>query len=677
MGSRTRRTARLLSAPLIAVAASLAFSTVAQASTAELDGTSLRYFAEAGEANQVVVTFNGTNGQVTLTDSGATLTDPDNSGAVGAGCTKTTATAIVCTGLTSGEFDLGDMNDTLDASQIPSPGRADAFGGDGNDNLTGTGGTDFLDGGAGDDTLAGNGGSDMLDGGIGTDSLAGGAGDDELDDLSDATDTLDGGDGNDSVFLGSAADGNDTYTGGTGVDSIDYSSRSAPVAANLALGTESTIGGGENDSITGFENIHGAYSLGGNQLTGDDQANAIVGGPGPDVINGAGGNDTLDGNGSAAGDVINGGAGDDELSGGDGPDKLRGDDGTDLIRGYDGQDSLNGGTGNDDVYPGDHFDATGFVSDGPDSVNGGDGTDTVEYGDRNHPVTVDLSGGSAPTTNNGEANEHDSLANLENINSSSAGDTLTGSAADNVIDDGGGVGDNISALGGNDTIYMEDEALDAASCGDGTDTIDADSIAFGDLVNDTVGADCEIVNGTNGGGGTGGGTGTGGGATGGTGTGGGATGGTVTGGGGTGGTVTDPGGTNNTTPQQPTYKLGAFVAPIQSSPKANKILGSVTIAADGAKLEVNVYYGKPSKKTLVGKATKKGLKTGAVPFQVSLNKKGSKAAAKTKKGVKMTVKVTITPASGKAFVKTFKVTVKKGKAPACFRVARVRAHAAC
>jgi hypothetical protein len=43
----------------------------------------------------------------------------------------------------------------------------------------------------------------------------------------------------------------------------------------------------------------------------------------------------------------------------------------------------------------------------------------------------------------------------------------------------------------------------------------------------------------------------------------------------------------------------------------------------------------------------------------------------------MTVKVTITPPNGKAFVKKFKVTVKKGKAGACFRIARVRAHAAC
>jgi hypothetical protein len=349
-----------------------------------------------------------------------------------------------------------------------------------------------------------------------------------------------------------------------------------------------------------------------------------------------------------------------------------------VLSGGDDQDTLSGGVGDDDLDPGSHFNGIDDVGDGSDTVDGGAGSDTVEYLSRNHPVVADLSGGSTATTNNGEAGEHDSLVNLENITGGDAGDTLIGNGADNVINDGGGAGDNVSGLGGNDTIDTQDDAVDTAACGDGADTLWADSVADGWDVNDAVAADCEIVNGTNTGGGTGGG-GTGGGGTGGGGTGGtgGTTGGGTTGGGTTGGGTGTGGGIDNPPPPQPTYTFGAFIASIQSSPKANKVYGSVTIAKDGAKLEVDVYYGKPSKKTLVGKATKKGLKTGNVPFQVSLNKKASKAAAKTKKGVKMTVKVTITPASGKAFVKTFKVTVKKGKAHACFRVARVRAHAAC
>ena len=132
-----------------------------------------------------------------------------------------------------------------------------------------------------------------------------------------------------------------------------------------------------------------------------------------------------------------------------------------------------------------------------------------------------------------------------------------------------------------------------------------------------------------------------------------------------------------TTPPPIVFTNDAFVGSPQQSPKANKVVGSATVASDGSKVLVEVFNGKPSKLALVGKATKTGVKKGNVPFTVTLSKKASKAAAKKKKGVKMTVRVTITPPSGKAFVKTFKVTVKNGKARSCFRAARVPAHIAC
>jgi hypothetical protein len=49
--------------------------------------------------------------------------------------------------------------------------EVDQLGGDADDTLTGTGGTDVLVGGAGDDTLIGNGGADVLQGGSGDDSF--------------------------------------------------------------------------------------------------------------------------------------------------------------------------------------------------------------------------------------------------------------------------------------------------------------------------------------------------------------------------------------------------------------------------------------------------------------------------------------------------------------------------
>jgi len=91
-----------------------------------------------------------------------------------------------------------------------------------------------------------------------------------------------------------------------------------------------------------------------------------------------------------------------------------------------------------------------------------------------------------------------------------------------------------------------------------------------------------------------------------------------------------------------------------------------------------LYNGKLAKVTVVGKLVKKGLKKGTYPFTVKLNKKAAKLARKKgKKGLKLTVKVTIKPPTGSATKKQYKVTVRKGKASACFRIARARAHAAC
>lgn len=70
-------------------------------------------------------------------------------------------------------------------------------GGNGQDNLAGTGGEDTLSGGNGNDVLSGLGGHDRLDGGNGADSLSGGSG----------NDLLAGGHGNDLLSGGAGADG--------------------------------------------------------------------------------------------------------------------------------------------------------------------------------------------------------------------------------------------------------------------------------------------------------------------------------------------------------------------------------------------------------------------------------------------------------------------------------------
>jgi Ca2+-binding RTX toxin-like protein len=84
---------------------------------------------------------------------------------------------------------------------------------------------------------------------------------------------------------------------------------------------------------------------------------------------------------------VNGGNGTDEFDGGDGADVLRGglgadtiqgDNGTDTIEGEDGDDTLDGAAGNDGVVGGQGNDRlTG--GHGNDTVRGGDGNDELDY----------------------------------------------------------------------------------------------------------------------------------------------------------------------------------------------------------------------------------------------------------------------------------------------------------
>ena len=173
----------------------------------------------------------------------------------------------------------------------------------GDDNLTGSSGRDWLFGGRGNDTIDGGAGNDRIWGGRGDDIMYGG----------DGNDRIWGGRGDDTIDGGY---GNDRISGGRGDDTID--------------------GGYGNDRIYGGR--------------GDD---AIYGGDGNDRISGGRGNDHIDG--GAGNDKVIGGSGDDEVDGGSGSDRVyagRGDD-----RGYysvtenqGSEDYYNGGRGNDVLY---------------------------------------------------------------------------------------------------------------------------------------------------------------------------------------------------------------------------------------------------------------------------------------------------------------------------------------
>ncbi len=200
------------------------------------------------------------------------------------------------------------------------------------DTLTGDANGNVLRGGAGNDTLYGDAGNDELDGGTGDDQLRGGDGNDTLYG-SDGNDTVIGNDGDDVLFGGAGNDllyggaGNDTLNGDAGTDLAVYSSDTAGVTANLATGTATGAGIG-NDALSSIEGIVGGS--GNDTLTGDSGANDLRG---------------EDGN-----DYLDGGAGDDSLYGGAGDDTLIGGDGSDTLAGATGNNNEQGGNGNDYLY---------------------------------------------------------------------------------------------------------------------------------------------------------------------------------------------------------------------------------------------------------------------------------------------------------------------------------------
>jgi Ca2+-binding RTX toxin-like protein len=193
------------------------------------------------------------------------------------------------------------------------------------DSLTGDGGNNFLAGGAGNDTLIGGDGNDTLRGGPGDDLLDGGNGGRDFASFSDATsgvtvslaiagpqavggglgndtlvniecltgspfnDTLIG-DANDNVFRGGAGD--DYIDGGGGNDTVDYLGAVSGVTVHLGVSDPQYVGGGMGfDTLISIENVIGSDFN--DNLTGDANANVLVGGPGNDTLDGGAGIDTV------------------------------------------------------------------------------------------------------------------------------------------------------------------------------------------------------------------------------------------------------------------------------------------------------------------------------------------------------------------------------------------------
>lgn len=244
---------------------------------------------------------------------------------------------------------LDDVADDGPISAEPSNIRADV------ESFTGGEEDDYILGSDGSNVLNGGGGDDVIDGGLGSDAMS----------------------------------------GGEGEDAIDYSSHSQPVTVRLAEETEFHSSGnghtGEGDSLMSFEHVYGgtgndvlAGNAGDNVIDGQDGSDAMSGGDGMDVIDyslrdsrviadldGSPGDDGSPGEGDTiASDVegLIGGAGDDLLTGGASDGIILGGDGDDYIVDAGGQDLLFGAEG-DDQISGQDGEADSIVcSEGTDSI---------------------------------------------------------------------------------------------------------------------------------------------------------------------------------------------------------------------------------------------------------------------------------------------------------------------
>ncbi len=163
----------------------------------------------------------------------------------------------------------------------------------------------------------------------------------------------------------------------------------------------------------------GAVAQTGLTLSGDGNANTLIGG---DAI-----------------DLVFGGDGADNIVGGGGSDMLFGDGGNDRIFGGAGHDVIEGGAGDDVVFAGDGDDLViASNGDGDDTYWGDAGTDTLDYAAITSNIEVDLGSGLMGRGQVMIGAETDTIFGFENVLTGSGNDRIIANDAVNVMDGGGG-----------------------------------------------------------------------------------------------------------------------------------------------------------------------------------------------------------------------------------------------
>ncbi len=306
---------------------------------------------------------------------------------------------------------------------------------DGVSNSGQSGENDILDsafenayGGSGDDTITGNNSSNLLKGNGGNDIIYGKAN----------NDLLYGGDGNDTFMEeGLGPNGADSFYGNAGIDLVDYSSRTGALTVTINSALASSGESNEKDRIlSDVENIKGGSAN-----------DTITGNYGDNTIWGLGGND-----------IIKGGSGSDVIYGGLGNDSLAGEAGDDtfLEEGpvSNGSDEFHGGTGTDTV---DYTSRTASLTVTMDGTEANDG----ETGE-NDNVKDDVERLLCPTANyvclatgNSKNNEMVGGTANDSFDGGDGDDTLDGAGGDNTLDGGDGDGDFCMNWGAGTTVRCE------------------------------------------------------------------------------------------------------------------------------------------------------------------------------------------------------------------------------
>ncbi|MHA6299952.1 hypothetical protein [Devosia sp. CAU 1758] len=363
-----------------------------------------------------------------------------------------------------------------------------AWGGAGNDEITGVGTNLELHGEAGSDSLYADNSDDALYGGSENDQLFGYGG----------NDLLDGGTGADWMVGGS---GNDTYVVDNVGDSVvEYSSGGTDtVQSSITYSLGSHV---ENLTLTGSAAINGTGNSANNILTGNSGANVLVGGSGHDTLDGMGGADTMIGGvGNDTyvvddlGDTVSEGSG-------EGTDLVRasinytlgsnlenltligsgaingtGNNLSNVITGNAANNILSGGSGNDTLNGGDGDD-TLIGGLGSDAHHGGAGFDYVTYEGASSSVYAHTG---SPGTNSGEA-AGDTYSSIEGLRGSAYADDLILVTEIGRVHGGNG-DDYITFVGSQGELYGDDGS-DSLHADDGNDKLyggagNDDLIAYG------------------------------------------------------------------------------------------------------------------------------------------------------------------------------------------------------